>query len=126
MATASKVMTPCERKCRRPVHRSCVGVPRYIAFRVFMLMRAPLESSVPFLLAPARARHDLVQRADRGVLERPAEPDRHARFGQCLVMTVELLQRLGQIVVRGGRPRMTDGRAPERMFAPSAIAAARA
>src|SRR5438309_4100931 len=117
MATASKVMTPCERKCRRPIQRSCVGVPRCIAMRVRKLFTlAPLGSSVPFLLAPAGARHDGVQRADRGVLERPAEPDRLARFGQCLVMTVEFLERMGQIVVRGGRPRMNESGPPERLF----------
>src|SRR6266568_5424629 len=116
MATASKVMTPCERKCRRPVHRSCVGVPRYIAIRVFMLMRAPLGSSVPFLLAPAGARYDGIQRADRRVLERPAETDRHARFGQGLVVTVEVRERLREIIVRGGRPRMEDSGPPERLL----------
>src|SRR6266705_2876542 len=116
MATASKVMTPCERKCLRPVQRSCVGIPRYIAIRVLMLLRAPLGSSVPFLIAPAGARYDGVQRADRGVLERPADSDRHARFGQCLVMTVEFLERLCEIVVRGGRPRMNESGPPERLF----------
>src|SRR5216117_3742109 len=103
------VMTPCVRICRSPVQRLYVGVTMH---------HRHVGSPVPFLLAPAGVRDDGVQRADRSVLERPAEPDRLARFGQCLVMTVEFLERLGQIVVRGGRPRMNENGPPERLFGP--------
>src|SRR5712691_6607237 len=105
IATASTVMAPCEKICRSPVQRLCVGVPRCIAISV--------GSPVPFLLAPAGARYDGIQRADRRVLERPAETDRHARFGQGLVVTIEVRERLREIIVRGGRPRMDHSGPPE-------------
>src|SRR5260370_36292490 len=115
MTTASMVMTPCVRICRSPVQRLCAGVPRCIAMSVRKLLTlAPPGSSVPFLLPPAGARYDGIQCADRRVLERPAESDRHARFGQGLVMTVEVRKRLCQIVVRGGRPRLNHSARPDR------------
>src|SRR5438309_604214 len=39
-------------------------------------------------------------------------------------MTVEFLERLGQIVVRGGRPRMNESGPPERLFRRFQVAAA--
>jgi hypothetical protein len=39
-------------------------------------------------------------------------------------MTVEFLERLGQIVVRGGRPRMSESGPPERLFGRFEIAGA--
>src|SRR5260221_11969914 len=110
IATAITVMAPCERICRSPVQRLCVGVPRCIAISV--------GSPVPFLLAPAGARYDGIQRAERRVLLRPAEADRHARFGEGCVVTAEVSQALRQMVVRGGRPRMSENTPPEGPFGP--------
>src|SRR5258708_12135938 len=97
-------MAPCERICRSPVQRLCVGVPRCIAISV--------GSPVPFLLAPPGARNDAIQRAERRVLLRPAEADRHARFGQGLVVAAEGRARLRPIVVRGRPPPITQNPPP--------------
>src|SRR5258708_33880266 len=107
-------MATCERICPSPVQRLCVGVPRCIAISV--------GSPVPFLLAPAGARYDGIQRAERRVLLRPAETDRHARFGEGLVVTVEGRGGWRQIVVRGGRPRMSGNGPPEAPFGPLVVA----
>src|SRR5262245_27025662 len=84
----------------------------------------PRKLLVPLLLAAPCALHDGVERADRGVFERTTEADRQPRFGERLVVAVEIGERLREIVVRGGRLGIDDGGAAEGAFGAVEIARA--
>src|SRR5690349_14650532 len=108
MATARMVTAPWERIWRRPFQKLRGDIPRSMDVH----SGDDLAAGVPKSWIGS-ARDDRVERVRGSRFEGPAQADRHARLREGFVVSIEIGERLRQIVVRRGRFRMGDGRAPE-------------